>query len=161
MNPTAWWGARRGAPMKRRAATGVDASGELDEAPEGAGLMPVRAGADRPLAVAGPETEDTELEEPLPDADRLVADAVALAGEDLDTARLVRRYWRFAPDEELVGLGSGEVVTAARDHREMARQRVPGELKLEVDDTPDSELTRVKIVMDDMPFLVDTDAAAL
>src|SRR2546423_15354876 len=83
--------------MKRRAATGVDASGELDEAPEGAGLMPVRAGADRPLAVAGPETEDTELEEPLPDADRLVAEAVALAGEGLDTARLGRRDWRVAP----------------------------------------------------------------
>src|SRR5213082_2370359 len=118
--------------MKRRAATG--ASEEIDESPEGAGTA--RGAADRPLAVpSAADAEDSELEEPLPDAERLVDEAVALAGEDLDTARLVRRYWRFAPDEELVGLSCAEMVQAAREHRELARQRVPGELKLQVDET--------------------------
>ncbi|TMM38687.1 MAG: NAD-glutamate dehydrogenase [Actinobacteria bacterium] len=146
--------------MKRRAATG--ASEEIDESPEGAGTAPARGAADRPLAVpSAADAEDSELEEPLPDAERLVDEAVALAGEDLDTARLVRRYWRFAPDEELVGLSCAEMVQAAREHRELARQRVPGELKLQVDETGDGELTRIMIVTDDMPFLVDTVTAAL
>jgi len=147
--------------MKRRAATGVGASGEIDEAPQDLAEASAAVPADRPLAVAVAEAEDSELNEPLPDAERLVAEAVVLAGDDLDTARLVRRYWRFAPDEELVGLSCAEMVQAAREHRELARQRVPGELKLQVDETPDGELTRIKIVTDDMPFLVDTVTAAL
>ncbi len=48
-------------------------------------------------------SEDTELDEPVPNAERLVAQAVTLAGDDHDAATLVARYWRFAPDEELVG----------------------------------------------------------
>src|SRR5947208_11706424 len=146
--------------MKRRAATG--ASEEIDESPEGAGTAPARGAADRPLAVpSAADAEDSELEEPLPDAERLVDEAVAQCGEDLDTARLVRRYWRFAPDEQLVGLSAAELVQAAREHRELARQRLPGELKLQVDDTADGELTRIMVVTDDMPFLVDTVTAAL
>jgi glutamate dehydrogenase len=97
----------------------------------------------------------------MPDAERLVAEAVRLAGEDLDTARLVSRYWRFAPDEELVGLTPAEMVADARAHRELARQRVPGELKLRIADTATGELTKLEIVTDDMPFLVDTVTAAL
>ena len=112
--------------MKRRAATGVGASGEIDEAPQDLAEASAAVPADRPLAVAVAEAEDSELNEPLPDAERLVAEAVVLAGDDLDTARLVRRYWRFAPDEELVGLSCAEMVQAAREHRELARQRVPG-----------------------------------
>ncbi len=139
--------------------------------------VPERASADRPLAVpamggdrtvdgdsapaVAMEADDTELDEPLPDAERLVTEAVALTGGDLDTARLVRRYWRFAPDEELVGLDAAELVRAVRAHRDLAVQRVPGELMLDIDDTPDGELTRIKIVTDDMPFLVDTVTAAL
>src|SRR5438874_411572 len=146
--------------MKRRAATG--ASEEIDESPEGAGTAPARGAADRPLAVpSAADAEDSELEEPLPDAERLVDEAVALAGEDLDTARLVRRYWRFAPDEELVGLSCAEMVQAAREHRELARQRVPGELKLQVDETGDGELTRIMSGADGRPVLVDTVTAAL
>src|SRR5689334_15989635 len=137
-----------------------------------------RPAADRPLAVPAPggdrvadqatdraetaiEADDAELDEPLPDAEHLISEAVALAGTDLDTARLVRRYWRFAPDEELAGLDAAELVRAARAHRRLAVQRVPGELKLEIDETPDGELTRIRIVTDDMPFLVDTVTAAL
>jgi glutamate dehydrogenase len=107
------------------------------------------------------ESEDTELDEPLPDAERLVAEAVALAGDDLDSARLVRRYWRFAPDEDLVGLTPAGMLADARAHRHLAEQRVPGELKLRVEDSADGDLTVVEIVTDDMPFLVDTVTAAL
>jgi glutamate dehydrogenase len=109
----------------------------------------------------GGDTEDTELDQPLPDAERLVAEAVALAGDDLDSARLVRRYWRFAPDEDLVGLTAAEMLSGARAHRELAEARVPGELKLRVGDTADQELTILEIVTDDMPFLVDTVTSAL
>ncbi len=105
--------------------------------------------------------EDTELDEPLPDAERLLAEAVALAGDDLDSARLVRRYWRFAADEELVGLTPDRMLSDAREHRELAQQRLPGQLKLRVAEPPDGELSVVLIVTDDMPFLVDTVTAAL
>jgi glutamate dehydrogenase len=107
------------------------------------------------------EAEDIELDEPLPDAERLIADAVSLAGSDLDSAHLVRRYWRFAPDEELVGLTPDQMLAEAKGHRELAEQRLPGQLKLRVGETPDGELTVVEIVTDDMPFLVDTVTAAL
>src|SRR5207248_11088893 len=149
-------GGERGewARMKRRAVT------EVSAAAEEAAAAPTRAATDQPLAV-GAEAEDTELDEPLPDAEHLVAEAVALTGDDLDTARLIRRYWRFAPDEELVGLSCGEMVEAAREHRTLAEQRVPGELKLSVDETADGELTRIMVVTDDMPFLVDTVTATL
>jgi glutamate dehydrogenase len=107
------------------------------------------------------DIEDTELDEPLPDSERLMAEAVALAGDDLDSARLVRRYWRFAPDEELVGLTPQGMLDDARAHLELARQRLAGELKLRVDESADGELTVVSIVTDDMPFLVGTVTAAL
>jgi glutamate dehydrogenase len=123
--------------------------------PVGQGRRTTRA------SVAGEVTEDTELDEPLPDAERLIGEAVALAGDDLDSAQLVRRYWRFAPDEELVGLTPAEMLAAARAHRELAEQRVPGQLKLRVGETADGELTTLEIVVDDMPFLVDTVTAAL
>jgi glutamate dehydrogenase len=147
---------------------------------KGADREPHSTGAARPIETAGtgeplrtviepaasdaadPDTiEDTELDEPLPDADRLIAEAVALAGDDLDSARLVRRYWRFAPDEELVGRTPEEMLADARAHRDLAAQRVPGELKLRLGETPDGELTTLEIVLDDMPFLVDTVTAAL
>ncbi len=154
--------------MKRRPETGAAVTGpaeaELAEAAADAERAEAEAAADAELTTdAGPpaEVEDTELEVPLPDAERLVSEAVTLAGDDLDTARLVRRYWRFAPDEELVGLSCAEMVRAAQEHRELARQRVPGEVKLRVDETPDHDLTRITIVADDMPFLVDTVTAAL
>jgi glutamate dehydrogenase len=78
------------------------------------------------------EVEDAELDEPLPNAEGLILQAVALAGANLDDAQLVRRYWRFAPDEELVGHTPEELLAAARRHRELAAQRVPGELKLRI-----------------------------
>jgi glutamate dehydrogenase len=126
------------------------------------------------------EVEDAELDEPLPNAEGLITEAVALAGDNLDDAQLVRRYWRFAPDEELVGHAPGELLAAARRHRELASQRVPGELKLRIGSRgeawtdrqarADQEVwadrgalqhTLIEIVTDDMPFLVDSVTAAL
>lgn len=126
------------------------------------------------------EVEDTELDELLPNAEGLIAQAVALAGENLDDAQLIGRYWRFAPDEELVGYAPEGLLDAVRWHRELAAQRVTGELKLRIGfrgrgwergkdqhGAPDehryaaAERTVIEIVIDDMPFLVDSVAAAL
>ncbi|MCZ7418758.1 NAD-glutamate dehydrogenase [Verrucosispora sp. WMMA2121] len=108
------------------------------------------------------DAEDTEFDEPVPNAERLVAQAVSLAGDDHDAATLVGRFWRFAPDEELIGFTAEEMLDAARAHRELARQRVPGELKLRIH-SPDAEQHHsvVEIVTDDMPFLVDSVTALL
>jgi glutamate dehydrogenase len=110
----------------------------------------------------GASSEDGELDEPLPNVERLVAQAVALAGDDHQTASLVDRFWRFAPDEELVGYTAQEMYEAALEHRALAATRVPGELRLHIgvpdDDQPHTVL---QIVTDDMPFLVDSVTALL
>ncbi|MCX4470356.1 NAD-glutamate dehydrogenase [Micromonospora sp. NBC_01655] len=108
------------------------------------------------------DVEDAELDEPVPNAERLVAQAVALAGDDHDAATLVGRFWRFAPDEELIGFTAEEMLDAARAHWDLARQRVPGELKLRIHE-PDADQhhTVIEIVTDDMPFLVDSVTALL
>lgn len=115
-----------------------------------------------PAKALADESEDAELDEPVPNAERLVAQAVALAGDDHDAATLVDRFWRFAPDEELIGFTAEEMLEAARAHRDLAQQRVPGELKLRIHE-PDAEQhhTVVEIVTDDMPFLVDSVTALL
>ncbi|MGN9776828.1 NAD-glutamate dehydrogenase [Micromonospora sp. H33] len=115
-----------------------------------------------PADALAEDVEDAELDEPVPNAERLVAQAVALAGDDHDLATLAGRYWRFAPDEELIGFTAEEMLDAARSHRELAEQRVPGELKLRIH-SPDADQhhTVVEIVTDDMPFLVDSVTALL
>ncbi|HEX8348231.1 MAG TPA: NAD-glutamate dehydrogenase domain-containing protein, partial [Actinoplanes sp.] len=113
----------------------------------------------RQSPVAG---EEGVLDEPLPNAERLVAQAVALAGEDHTTASLVDRFWRFAPDEELVGYTPEEMFDAAVGHRELAAVRLPGQLKLAIDTPADRQAhTVLQIVTDDMPFLVDSVTALL
>ncbi|GAB3814559.1 hypothetical protein GCM10027605_60210 [Micromonospora zhanjiangensis] len=108
------------------------------------------------------DVEESDLDEPVPNAERLVAQAVALAGEDHDAATLVDRFWRFAPDEELIGFTAEEMLAAAQDHRELAQQRVPGELKLRIHEpAPEQQHTVIEIVTDDMPFLVDSVTALL
>nr|WP_244872366.1 NAD-glutamate dehydrogenase [Catellatospora sp. TT07R-123] len=122
------------------------------------------------------DLDDTELDEPLPNSERLIAAAVALAAagsgpggpdaaaltdERLAEAQLVQRYWRFAPDEELADLTPARLVEAARAHRELASRRRPGELKLRLSLSHAPRHTVVEIVTDDMPFLVDSVTAAL
>ncbi len=115
-----------------------------------------------PPGALADDVEDSDLDEPVPNAERLVAQAVALAGEDQDAATLVDRFWRFAPDEELIGFTPQEMLDAAREHRDLAEQRVPGELKLRIHEpAPEQQHTVVEIVTDDMPFLVDSVTALL
>ncbi|WP_250001881.1 NAD-glutamate dehydrogenase [Actinoplanes sp. M2I2] len=110
----------------------------------------------------GASAEEGELDETLPNGERLVAQAVEVAGDDHSTASLVGRFWRFAPDEELVGLTPQEMYDAAIGHRELAATRLPGELKLAITPPTGSEChTILQIVTDDMPFLVDSVIALL
>ena len=105
----------------------------------------------------------TPDDDPLPNLERLVAEAMALAatsgGSGPDLADLVNRFWRLVPDEELVGRAAAEMLTAVQDHRDLATQRLPGELKLHIDNTA-RPAPRCSIVTDDMPFLVDSVTAA-
>ena len=55
-----------------------------------------------------------------------------------------------------VGLAPATMVDAARTQRDLAEQRLPGELKLEIVPSDDGDTTIVKIVTDDMPYLVDS-----
>jgi glutamate dehydrogenase len=110
----------------------------------------------------GSSADEAELDEPLPNGERLVAQAVEVAGADHATASLVGRFWRFAPDEELVGLAAQEMYDAALAHRELAAVRLPGELKLAITPPTGAQChTVVQIVTDDMPFLVDSVIALL
>ncbi|GLY03641.1 NAD-glutamate dehydrogenase [Actinoplanes sp. NBRC 101535] len=111
---------------------------------------------------ASNDSTEGELDQPLPDAERLVAQAVQRAGDDHTTASLIDRFWRFAPDEELVGYTPEEMFEAAVQHRELARNRLPGELKLAVTEPMGAQgHTILQIVIDDMPFLVDSVIALL
>ncbi|HEY8533508.1 MAG TPA: NAD-glutamate dehydrogenase, partial [Micromonospora sp.] len=115
--------------------------------------------SDAMVSVA-PADEDATFDV-LPNAERLIAQVIALADGDQE-ANLVARYWRFASDEELVDRTPEELLAAAYAHRELARQRVPGELKLRIS-APQGEHQRsvIEIVTDDMPFLVNSVTAAL
>ncbi len=106
-------------------------------------------------------SDDGDYNAPMPDATRMAAEAVALAGDDADLCALVSHFWRYAPDEELVGLTPAAMVDAAKAHRELAGQRVPGELKLDIKDSAEGDATIISIVTDDMPFLVDSVNSAL
>src|SRR5689334_20670062 len=48
----------------------------------------------------------------VPDGARLAAEAVRLCGGDDNLAALVERYWRYAPDEELVDLDPADMLAA-------------------------------------------------
>ncbi|GIE27464.1 NAD-glutamate dehydrogenase [Actinoplanes italicus] len=107
------------------------------------------------------DSDQTVLDD-VPNAERLVAQAVEQAGDDHTTASLVGRFWRFAPDEELVGYTPDEMYAAAVEHRELARNRLPGELKLAITEPGGPQGHSVlRIVTDDMPFLVDSVIALL
>src|SRR5690606_26984265 len=112
-----------------------------------------------PEAESADLMEETDLDGPV-SPERLVAQAVALAATEPD-ARLVERYWRFAPDEDMVGRTPQDLVDAAARHRELAGQRLPGELKLRVEPPDHAGRTVIEIVVDDMPFLVDSVTGAL
>jgi len=117
----------------------------------------------RPATVAVTDVaEIDEVDEAVPNGERLVAEAVSLGAQDADAelVQLVARYWRLVPDEELTGCTPQAMVEATRSHRELARQRLVGEMKLRIGTTVTGG-TALEIVTDDMPFLVDSVTAAL
>jgi glutamate dehydrogenase len=85
--------------------------------------------------------------------------AAAAGGAGPDLADLVNRFWRLIPDEDLVGRTSTEMLAAVSPTWISAGQRLPGEVKLAVERTP--ERTAILVVTDDMPFLVDSVTAAI
>ncbi|GAA2598448.1 NAD-glutamate dehydrogenase [Dactylosporangium fulvum] len=109
---------------------------------------------------AEPAVEDDELEQHVPNAEHLVAEAVVLATAQDADPELVAHYWRLVPDEELAGCNVAKMVAATRSHLELAQQRVPGELKLRLGMSVAGG-TSLEIVTDDMPFLVDSITSAL
>jgi glutamate dehydrogenase len=110
-----------------------------------------------------PDRDATPAErEPSITLERLVSEAMAMAATgDAGTrlADLVNRFWRLVPDEDLEGRTAADMLEAARDHLELAQQRLPGELKLRVERT--REHTVFEVVTDDMPFLVDSVTSAI
>ncbi|GIJ45646.1 NAD-glutamate dehydrogenase [Virgisporangium aliadipatigenens] len=119
------------------------------------------------LRTAGSDSYDDTVDSdtPLPNADRMVAECVLLAAaraaDDPQLGALVGQFWRLVPDEELTGLTAAQMLDATVSHRDLAAQRVQGELKLRVSTPEDGAHTAIEIVTDDMPFLVDSVAAAL
>jgi glutamate dehydrogenase len=121
---------------------------------------------DPPLArPKAQEPDDIDVEQPVPNGDRLIAEAVALAAsrypDDAELFELVALYWRLVPDEEMVGRTPESMLAATVSQRELAAQRLPGELKLRVTEGQDGAHAAIEIVTDDMPFLVDSVMAAL
>ena len=156
--------------MERRTTADVDdVSGTPVGAPVDIPAGPATGGLARTAATAhrldDGLSDDTELDQPLPNAERLIAEAVTLTeatDEDPDLSTLVAQYWRLVSDEELLGRGPADLRAATVAHLELAEQRLSGELKLRI--TPaddDTDHTAIEIVTDDMPFLVDSITAAL
>nr|QZD57732.1 NAD-glutamate dehydrogenase [Glycomyces sp. TRM65418] len=105
---------------------------------------------------------DEEFRETLPDREELLTEAADLAGSDESLARLVELYWSLVADDDLVGRSAQQLLETTAHHRRMAEIRKPGEVALELDCPEDAEgpdaasSTRVDIVCDDSPFLVDS-----
>src|SRR5262249_29060376 len=104
--------------MKRRAA-----AADVDEkaSSEGAPIVQPVQRLDEVLA------EDAELDRPLPDAERLIAEAATLTTArtgDPKLATLVVQYWRLVSDEELAGRTAQDLAAATASHRELATQRL-------------------------------------
>ncbi len=98
----------------------------------------------------------------------LLEATVARVHEELESAqaedleRFVRAYYAHVAPDDLSDRSAAGLYNAALAHRNLARVRAPGELKVHVY-TPnleehgwESEHTVVETVVDDMPFLVDS-----
>ena len=93
--------------------------------------------------------------------------AASAQARDPELAALLAVYWRYVPADEMVDRSPEDLLTATRSHRELAGQRVPGQLNLRVT-TPRPKQSGwcgghsvIEIVTDDMPFLVDSVTAEL
>lgn len=98
----------------------------------------------------------------------LAAGAGRAEGMDPDEVlALLSAFWRDLSTETLATLRPEDLLGAALSHRQLAAQRRPGETRVRVF-TPTVETdgwgtrnTVVQVVIDDMPFLVDSVSAAL
>lgn len=89
-----------------------------------------------------------------------LAEAVAAAG-DAACAQLLAAYLQPVPDDDLDGVDPGVLAATLAAHLDLGAHRAPGEHRLEVlppgsGRTAGDGSTRLLIVTDDRPFLVDT-----
>jgi len=84
-----------------------------------------------------------------------------------DLAVLLQQYYRFVAAEDLLDREPGDLLGAATSHAELAQRRTPGTALVRVL-SPSRETegwqsphSVVEVVIDDMPFLVDTVCAEL
>src|SRR5262245_35027169 len=89
---------------------------------------PGRGVAERATSRRPDDDGDHELDQPVPNCDQLVAEAVTLAAAKVEAdpqlCELVAHYWRLVPDEELIGRTPKDMIAAAISHRELAAQRL-------------------------------------
>ncbi|RJK95428.1 NAD-glutamate dehydrogenase [Vallicoccus soli] len=77
---------------------------------------------------------------------------------------LVRRYWQHVPEEDVAARSADALHEAVRAHLRLARRRPPRTPLVAVRDPegePDAATSVVEVVVDDMPFLVDSVTAEL
>src|SRR5262249_10848940 len=118
-------------------------------------------GDDAATPASPPAAPGLPTSPPVP-AEQLVAEAMEMAkdaGGGVDLPALVHRYWRRVPDAEIDGRTPGQLLANTQEHLDLARQRLVGELRLEV--RRESDRTAILVVTDDMPFLVDSVTAAV
>jgi glutamate dehydrogenase len=98
---------------------------------------------------------------PATSTDDGLAAAVAAANATApELAALIALYFEHTPPEYLTEEPPGQLLDAVRSHRELAARRRPGEALIRVLDGPRPRTDVVEIVTDDMPFLVESVAAA-
>jgi glutamate dehydrogenase len=139
--------------------SGVSVRGELGMDTRGRSVASARAPAGESWFAVDSKPERVKA--------KRLSEAAALCGPDAQLTTLVDSYWRYVPADEIADRGSADLLTAVESHRELARRRVPGELKLRIS-TPQRKgagwcggHTVIEVVTDDMPFLVDSVTAEL
>jgi glutamate dehydrogenase len=86
---------------------------------------------------------------------------------DPEYADLIRLYYRYLPPEEVIEDDPGELVGAVRSNFALARQRIAGRPAVRVlnptvgEDGWECHTTVVQVVIDDMPYLVDSVVSEL
>ncbi|MCW2581736.1 MAG: NAD-glutamate dehydrogenase, partial [Klenkia sp.] len=118
-------------------------------------------GARRPADLAALEAARAEKEQILDRAAVLAAAEVGPLPAGLtvaDVPALVHRYYRGEPAAEVVGHDPAELVALALDHLRLAEVRPQGSATVALDRPADGPAV-LRVVTDDMPFLVDSVTA--
>ena len=100
---------------------------------------------------------------------QLLAEAARLADDTggVDVDGLLDHYYRHVPDADLAELDAGQILGIALSHLQLAGHRPPGSLAVRAHNpTQENDgwslpRTVVEVVVDDMPFLVDSITAEL